>query len=152
MSDQTVKTESVGACKMHSKYSLVVSCIVTAPVFSVGCCEAFRWGETLACSLAYCKHSINGSSGRALLSLFRLFSVCPSSSWLFFFFPLFYLLLSPSLLQALELRKERANPKTTRFIFLTPISVLIIIILTLNLLRYKNDFMWNLMNLNINVR
>lgn len=36
MPHQTVKTESVGACKMHSKCSLVVSCIVTAPVFSVG--------------------------------------------------------------------------------------------------------------------
>lgn len=48
--------------------------------------------------------------------------------------------------------QKKTNPQTMWFIFLTLISVLIIIILTLNVLYYKNDFMQNLMNLNIHVR
>lgn len=124
---QTVKIESVSAWKMaHSKFSLIVSCIITARIFPIGCCEASRWAETLARCLAYCKHSINGSAATALLSVSA--PLCISLfllALLFFFFFIFCLLLC----YKLQSSGKRTNPNTTWFIFLTPISVLIIIIL-----------------------
>jgi len=125
---QTVKIESVSACKMaHSKCSLIVSCIITTRVFPIGCCEASRWAETLARCLAYCKHSLNGSAAVALLSVSA--PLCISLLLLAFFFFSFFIF-SLLLCYKLQSSGKRANPKTTWFIFLTPISVLIIIILT----------------------
>ena len=140
----------VSACKMTpSNCSLIVSCFSITWVLPIGCCEVSSWEEALHIAWHSVKHSINGCAGLFSLSPLPLpLSFCPSSCLFFFSFFFFSLLCY----MPQSSGKERTNPKTTRFIFLTLISVLIIIILTLNLLHYKNDFMWNLMNLNINVR
>lgn len=141
---QMVKTEPLNTCKELTVPGLF---IISWYYYHLSNSYWFWWGlemyKTLERCVTHCKPSLSGCLS---LPLFLLFF--KSISVGFFFFSL----LSPSLLQAWELTQERTNPKIMRFSFLPLISVLIIIILTLNLLHYKNDFMQNLMNLNIHVR